>query len=49
MNGDDALFATTFSNALQFNSAIVYPCSMLYAANIPKQFTIIRGTRTNGV
>ena len=38
VNGDGPLFEVIFSNELEFNSAIVYPGSVLHAANIEKQF-----------
>jgi hypothetical protein len=37
-NGDSLLFEVVFSNALRFNSAIVYPGRALHAADIPRQF-----------
>jgi Family of unknown function (DUF6445) len=39
VNGDTPLFERIYSNALQFNSAIVYPGRMLHAGNIPPVFT----------
>jgi hypothetical protein len=39
INGDGLLFEAIFSNELRFNSAIVYPCGILHAANIPGQFS----------
>jgi hypothetical protein len=38
MNGDSLLFEAIFSNELKFNSAIIYPCRILHAANIKRQF-----------
>jgi hypothetical protein len=38
MNGDSLLFEAIFSNELKFNSAIIYPCRVLHAANIKRQF-----------
>jgi len=38
MNGDSLLFEAIFSNELRFNSAVVYPCRILHAANIKRQF-----------
>jgi hypothetical protein len=38
INGDSGLFEVIFSNELQLNSAIVYPCRILHAANIERQF-----------
>jgi hypothetical protein len=38
INGDNALFETVFSNELKFNSAIIYPGTILHAANIKSQF-----------
>jgi hypothetical protein len=38
VSGDSALFEVTFSNQLTFNGAIVYPGSVLHAANIKRQF-----------
>jgi len=38
VNGDSLLFEAIFSNELRFNSAVVYPCSVLHAANIPGRF-----------
>ena len=38
VNADSARFEVIFSNELKFNSAIVYPGSVLHAANIEKQF-----------
>lgn len=38
MNGDSLLFETTFTNPLQFNSAIVYPGRLLHAGNIASPF-----------
>jgi hypothetical protein len=38
VNGDSSRFEVVFSNELKFNSAIVYPGSVLHAANIEKQF-----------
>lgn len=38
VSGDSALFEVTFFNQLTFNSAIVYPGSVLHAANIKRQF-----------
>ena len=39
MNGDSLLFEAIFSNELRFNSAIIYPCRILHAANIKRQFS----------
>ena len=39
MNGDTALFETTFSCPLRFNRAIVYPGRALHAGNIERGFT----------
>jgi hypothetical protein len=39
VNGDGVLFEAIFSNALKFNSAIIYPSRILHAANIPRQFS----------
>jgi len=39
INGDSLLFEAVFSNELKFNSAIVYPASILHAAKIEKQFS----------
>lgn len=39
INGSNALFEVIFSNELKFNSAIVYPCGILHAANIKRQFS----------
>ena len=38
VSGDSALFEVIFTNELEFNSAIVYPGSVLHAANIEKLF-----------
>ena len=38
MNGDSALFETIFSTPCQFNSAVIYPGSILHAANIHTPF-----------
>src|ERR1700694_4503221 len=38
MNGDSLLFEAIFSNELKFNGAIIYPCRILHAANIKRQF-----------
>jgi len=38
MNGDSALFETTFSCPLRFNRAIVYPGRALHAGNMEKGF-----------
>jgi hypothetical protein len=38
-NGDSLLFEATFSNELQFNSAIVYPGRVLHAGNIDRQLS----------
>src|ERR1700730_2111015 len=38
MNGDSLLFEAIFSNELKFNSAIIYPCRILHAENIKRQF-----------
>jgi Family of unknown function (DUF6445) len=38
MNGDSLLFEAIFSNELKFNSAIIYPCRILHAANIKRRF-----------
>jgi hypothetical protein len=38
MNGDSALFEMIFANELKFNSAIVYPGSVLHAAKISRHF-----------
>ena len=38
IDGDTVLFETIFSNELRFNSAIVYPGSVLHAAKIGKGF-----------
>jgi hypothetical protein len=38
MNGDTVQFEAIFSNELQFNSAIIYPCRVLHAAKIARQF-----------
>jgi len=39
ISGDSALFETIYSNELKFNSAIIYPCRILHAANIKRQFS----------
>lgn len=39
MNGDTALFEMIFSSESRFNSAIVYPGSVLHAARIDRQFS----------
>jgi hypothetical protein len=39
INGSNMLFEVIFSNELKFNSAVVYPCRMLHAANIERQFS----------
>jgi hypothetical protein len=39
VNGDGPLFESIFSNALEFNSAIVYPGRVLHAANIDSPFS----------
>jgi len=37
INGNSVLFEAIFSNELKFNSAIIYPCRVLHAAQIKKQ------------
>jgi uncharacterized protein DUF6445 len=39
INGDSMLFEAIYSNELKFNSAIIYPCRILHAANIERQFS----------
>ena len=38
VNSDNSRFEVIFSNPLKFNSAIVYPGSVLHAANIDNHF-----------